>query len=384
MSFFYKDFKKDIAASIDQPLTFSIALFFLITVLGLVHSEDLLEGMRRSKIIVNFIPIYVMVSIFIDMEEDSTKRLDRSEHLLLFFVAGLFVLDIIGLLSYFDSIDRQHVLPLSPFNIHHIWFGNLNSIGLYIAFFLLLFSSSRNVTFVSIFLFSFLIVGSISVLMSTSRTAWLGIISVCFVCAYLLFDRRKFLIVVLMIFCAIALLYFLHPIVHTRVELIFSHILQFTTGITKTSIGTRLMMWQASLKMFISNPLFGVGTGDYPLVISQYAKSGEFPQFLLRYNQPHNMFLFVMATNGLIGLMALFVVFYNIFCISFKMIKSNAKERLFGFIAFSVSMHFLVAGQTESLIYIHSLICTFAFVMGVCIRASNNKIALTSEASGVQ
>lgn len=375
MAFFYSDFRKGMAGIINQPLTIPIILYVLVSVLGLSISEDLLEGVRRVKTISNLLLIYIMVSTFMDLDQDASGRFKRGEQLLLSLLAGLFIFDLIGFFTYFGIIgNRAYMLPLSPLGVHHIWFANLNAVGLYPAASLLLFSSFRRIPLLKVFIVSFIIIGSISILLSTSRTAWFGLAIVVPLFAFFLFKKKKhFLISILFLVGAALLLYLFNFTVHHRIDQIFSDISGFySDSATVTSVGGRFMMWKASWKMFLSNPLFGVGTGDYITTVNRYVDSGEFPGYLLEFNQPHNIFVFALATNGLLGLTALLFVFYSILKLSKKQVKSNSEERLFGFVALPVAVHFMVAGLADSLLHIHVLLCTFAFVMGICVRRSNS------------
>jgi O-antigen ligase len=132
-------------------------------------------------------------------------------------------------------------------------------------------------------------------------------------------------------------------------------------------------MWEAALEMFLSNPVFGVGTGDYYATISSFVDSGRLPDFILKYTQPHNMYLFTLSTNGLIGLFTLLFIFYSIIKLAKKSIRLFQRERLFGFIALSVALHYMISGFTESVLNIHMLICSFAFIMGVSLRGRDIK-----------
>jgi len=80
------------------------------------------------------------------------------------------------------------------------------------------------------------------------------------------------------------------------------------------------------------------------------------------------MYLFTLAISGLAGLSALFFIFYKILSLSKHLIGPLRRDRIFGFLALSVLIHFMVAGLTESLLNIHVLISTFAFIMGVSVR----------------
>jgi O-antigen ligase len=120
--------------------------------------------------------------------------------------------------------------------------------------------------------------------------------------------------------------------------------------------------------MFLSNPLFGVGPGDYKSTIAAFVSESRFPESILRYNQPHNMYLFALATTGLIGFLSLVFIFFKALLYAGKLLCD--KNRFFGALAMAVSLHFMTAGFTESLFNIHILTCSFALISGVCIRQS--------------
>jgi O-antigen ligase len=159
-------------------------------------------------------------------------------------------------------------------------------------------------------------------------------------------------------------------IVHERIDLIFSGVSDFFSGQARTNIGERFLMWQASYKMFLSNPLFGVGTGDFVTTLHGYISSGEFPDYLLRYNQPHSIYFFALATNGLLGIGALLYLFYRALFFAYRCLHAAGQERLFGLLAVAVLVHYLVGGFTDSFFNIQMLRYTFAFIMGLCIRSS--------------
>jgi O-antigen ligase len=183
-------------------------------------------------------------------------------------------------------------------------------------------------------------------------------------------NKKVFFITVAAAAVACVVVYLFIPFVQARINLIASDIARFSKGETVTSLGARFLMWKAALMMFLSNPLIGVGTGDYVPTMISYIKSGQMPEFLLEFNQPHNMYLFTLATNGLLGLAALLYIFYRALRFALPIMKGNEGERLFAFVAAATAVHFMIAGLTDSFFNIQILRYAFAFVMGVCVRSS--------------
>jgi O-antigen ligase len=202
-------------------------------------------------------------------------------------------------------------------------------------------------------------------LLSTSRTAWLGALCSGSVFLYYLVNKKRtfFLLSAFLLACCISV-YFISDIVHARIDQVYL----FLSGKPDISLGARFIMWKASLSMFLSNPLVGVGTGDYKSTIASFVASGQYPDILGKYNQPHNMYLFALATNGIIGLSALLFIFYRTLRYTQKLFHNQ--EKFYGFLALTVSVHFMIAGLTESLLNIHVLISSFALLMGISLRIS--------------
>jgi O-antigen ligase len=132
-------------------------------------------------------------------------------------------------------------------------------------------------------------------------------------------------------------------------------------------------MWQSAFRMFLASPFFGVGTGDYVATMNGYIASGQLPTFMAMFNQPHNIYLFALATNGLPGLAALLFMFFVSLRSSMRGIGEGNEERLFAFLALATIVHYMFAGLTESMFNIQILRYTFAFIIGVCVRSPGKR-----------
>jgi hypothetical protein len=82
------------------------------------------------------------------------------------------------------------------------------------------------------------------------------------------------------------------------------------------------------------------------------------------------MFLFTLATNGLIGLSALLYVFYSSMRLGIASAQAEGGRRMFAFLTIATTVHFMVGGMTDSFLNIQMLRYTFGFMAGVCIRSS--------------
>ena len=366
-----RDVRRVLAAHLRQPLVLPLALYIGVALLGVTYSERVADGLGNVNKMVGMALVYFMTAVLLDALGEE-RSVTAAEGMLLAFIGGVIVLDVIGLLTYLGVIgDKMYVLPIWPLHVLHIWWANINAVGFYAASLLLLFSDARNDRRKRYMLIFFLPLSILSMLLSLSRTAWFGMLITVIVLSYVLVKNRKYFHVLMV---ALALTgfaaYGTSHIVQSRINLIFSEISLFFSGQAQTNIGERFLMWKAAFKMFLSHPFFGVGTGDYVATMNRYMSTGEFPPYLAMFNQPHNMYLFALATNGLIGLGVFLYLFYRSTIYSVRLLPAAGSGRFFGLLGLAVLVHYLVGGMTDSFLNIQMLRYAFAFMMGIVVRSS--------------
>ncbi len=353
---FFFLYRRRVSFTLKHPLFWPVLFFVVPFFVGIFISEDTVEALKGIKRISNLLFIYLLLANTIEM---NNHRMAKKA--LFSLVIGLAILDMIGIAQYLTGA-RAGQLPIRPLGMHHIWFGNLNAVGLYVilSFF---WWDRQGLSRLSLILLP-LVLGAI--VLSFSRTAWLGGILSLLVFFYIVLPKKRYYLIGVCLFVGIILgTYYLNNIVHERVNMAYIDIVKFFSGDPNTSIGSRLLMWKASLRMFLENPLFGVGTGDYMVVLTQYVKRGEMPEFILRFNHPHSIYMNALATNGLLGLTGMIYLFYRAIGMATALLKDRNP---LGLLAFITTVHYLTAGLTEALFNVHILICLYAFVLGVCIR----------------
>lgn len=91
----------------------------------------------------------------------------------------------------------------------------------------------------------------------------------------------------------------------TRVDMAIAEATQHEEGFD-TSTGRRIMFQINSARLFAENPLIGVGAGDY---VAEYERinARHSPDWVTTTN-PHNQYLFVLTTTGLLGGLVLLCV----------------------------------------------------------------------------
>ncbi len=76
-----------------------------------------------------------------------------------------------------------------------------------------------------------------------------------------------------------------------------------------TSVGARMEMWRTSSIMFMERPFIGHGVGGYGPTVNAMIEEDRASSSISHYDHPHNEYLNVLATRGLLGLLALGFLF---------------------------------------------------------------------------
>ena len=371
-----REFRDDVLRSRRQPLTAALAFFSLVAYVGILYTEKYADGFNVANKFVELPVIYLFVSAFLQSVRSEEERTRQAESLLLSFIVGLTALNLFGLMTFFGAFGGvRYALPLTPLGLHHIWFSNINALGLYAGASFLLFSPRGRSLRARVLLGSFLLVSVLCILLSTSRTAWFSIATtLAIMAAATIRSKKTVALVALLSILTLAAVYRFVPLVHDRINLVVEELTTYSTDrYAESSTGGRLLMWRATLIMIKAHPLIGVGTGDFPYtlnVMRKQLRTRVVPRFLLGFNQPHNMYLFAMATNGVAGLTALLYIFYRCLRPAAPVVRAGGAGRFFAFLAMATAVHFMVAGFLDSFFNIQVLRYCFAFIMGVCIRNS--------------
>lgn len=108
----------------------------------------------------------------------------------------------------------------------------------------------------------------------------------------------------------------------------------FASTLYKSSIGTRIFYWEAALKMFLQNPIFGVGVDRYGAYFNQF-RSVNYP---LKYgwdltsSNAHNVPLQILSTGGVFVFISYLIFIGSVSFYGFKYLQSlnfDIKQKYF-------------------------------------------------------
>ncbi|HSX18713.1 MAG TPA: O-antigen ligase family protein [Candidatus Saccharimonadales bacterium] len=193
-----------------------------------------------------------------------------------------------------------------------------------------------------------LLVPSLSLRSGNSRRSNLLPISIVSVTAFALvvtFSKSAFVVLAL---CLLALIKkFQQLILFVAVVTVSTAALVVQTlNFQIASVAERLLLVQASLDIALKNPLFGVGTNNFILELS---KLNLFSLSQTRLLQPvHNIFLLILAENGIVGLLLFTLVLFQIA----RYIDTKTKTVLFlAILVYASTDHFLWTLQQGQLMF---------------------------------
>lgn len=188
-------------------------------------------------------------------------------------------------------------------------FGNPNYLALFligaIPMFALIFASKSKA--IKVVFWAMLAVVVLTLFLTGSRSAWIGILLGLFVAAVLVVIKKKrfklLISIVSVILVSMGVLIFQHYS-DSKVFDRFS-LKEESLG----SLNTRVYLTEAGLKLFLNHPVFGSGqetiAGNIEPYLPEYLKSNDY----FYIDRTHNEVIDIMVTQGVIGLAA-FIVFW--------------------------------------------------------------------------
>lgn len=105
--------------------------------------------------------------------------------------------------------------------------------------------------------------------------------------------------------------YWLSPVVHERFNMVAKDITDYLHGHRDTSVGVRFQLWQAAFQLLKEHPLLGLGAAGYKQSMAGLAAQNMLTPVAaqLGMGETHNQLLAYAADYGVIGALALMVIY---------------------------------------------------------------------------
>ena len=192
-------------------------------------------------------------------------------------------------------------------------------------------------------------------LLTGGQTAFISILLIFsfFISKYLLEQKTKrtSLVVVLVLLLLTSMF---------SMVILFQRIDQFHSLSIQNDYWERMNLWESAIHAN-TNPLIGVGTGDYNLVLNKYYRTHSMSLFADGNFNSHNQFVQLYFSNGIVGLFALLIILFRPLYLSVR------NQNLLGILLY---FPFLIYGITEVFLGRYQGVVFLSFVHQMLISSN--------------
>lgn len=149
------------------------------------------------------------------------------------------------------------------------------------------------------------------------------------------------------------------PVSQSRLKEVFSGTEAYKKGEVVTPVGMRYYMWTGAVKIYLDNPIFGIGTGAYQSEMLRRRTSPDVPETA----QPHNSFLYMAVSFGIPGLAAILWLFWRV-------LKEGWRRRdaMLGYCVLAFTLVLIIGSLTDTQILQVHTATLFAVFTGLSGR----------------
>jgi O-antigen ligase len=321
-----KDFLKN------QRWIWPVIFLFFIPWIALLYSGDRSMGLRFAE--KSYYWLFAFVAASLSFYRFPVRYFVKA------FIAGLNLY-----LLYFIFFPSK-IIATSK----HISFSLLYVCGMFLLSFYYknTISKKSKVAILALFVVYF-----IALIFSQGRIGYLAFILLSPIMFFNFLKGRHLTKIILLYLIGLTLLFTSNPVQY-RIGLTLRNIKLAQQGNYNTPIGNRLYMWRGAIKIFLHHPVLGAGTGSYKLAMKQYKHNS------LVHTHPHNSFLYMAVSFGILGLSILIWLFYILIKTSL-----HYKDTILGFFILSCTLVILIGSLTDTQILSCSTGIMLALITGL-------------------
>lgn len=181
-------------------------------------------------------------------------------------------------------------------------------------------------------LYFFVLISLVTTLILSNSRA-LAIATIISVVIYFSFTNRKILKRIIISFIIVIILFFTIPLLSQLIELYFR----------VETISQREVLWQSGIEVINKYPILGIGPRTFPYYFFSTAPSYIFevwtPEVVFNsFPQPHNLFLYYWAENGVLGFVTIIYFFFIFIFLAIKTLSNSKGKNSRRFIIASCSL----------------------------------------------
>ena len=225
---------------------------------------------------------------------------------------------------FLDFARATGYMPTIQFGNISLVFAVLSLVG---AYWFKKTSTCRKDLYYFLFLISAFILGIYASILSGSRGGWVAIPIVALFLVKTLSPKTSFnkLFIVMSVILSLMTLVYYSSFgnVNQRVDLAVSEVKDYiNTGDAHSSVGARLEMWKNAVVVGLEHPFLGNGRDGYIAKKQEMIDEGLTSDSILNFAHPHNEVLNAFVKYGLLGVIALLLLYYIPFSIFMRHYRS--------------------------------------------------------------
>ena len=228
--------------------------------------------------------------------------------------------------------------------------------------------------------------GTCGAVLTQSRGPLLGFIPVLILCMILYIRRNQ------QYRCS---LLFLMPVVLATPLLIQGHLVQrlhqvhtevstYTPDhVTQGAVRARLEMWRTAWHGFMEHPFAGVGLDQFGVYARQQVRIGRSGIGIYKYNHPHNEYLDAAVTGGVMGILAIFLVFFVPLTYFINHTQHPSAEVAdLGLAGTAITSLYAICGITDNVLYRTMPLSLYYFlILGLAIMIARQRVLVCNRHS---
>jgi len=346
------NYKKKFVTVIGSKVVQASLIFYCIHLLGIFWTEDLKWGLHILHKMWYFL-------LFFPILFDIVKK-EYVKYYISSFLLAISFTEVVSYLVWFELIGpfkNASVDNPTPF-MTHVTYNPVLAFAIYLVVHEIFFNI--NLTRFYFFMYSFFaITMSINMFITGGRAGQVMYFAALVILIFQFFDNQKTKALFLILFL-LPLIFFtaysFSPLFESRANAAFVNFYEyFSLHQLNSSVGRRITFAINSWAVFIENPFFGVGTGDFPMSYREVNNIVSPDQPFA--TNPHNMYLLILVQSGLIGLSSLFYIFYTQIKFAFK----NTSSRFYRDVGIALPLLFIVINFSDSYLLGHYTTLLFVF-----------------------
>lgn len=353
----FTNLKGIVYSKIEERLILFGISAYLLALMGYVNQHD--ELTRFAPVMEAFLSTWIPLALFSMLYVVKIRRLD-------FFVSGLVLA--VWVATGITAMALFKALPRGGGNLHGaaIIFGDLSMLFGILAIIFSAFYIHKKLFYLLLITG---LLGIASSLFSGTKGGWIVLVTLPFFLTPVIPKQYRyktllsFLGLMLVVVC---LVIFTENNIKLRMLSAYGEVnkLLFTEGYTGGSLGSRIELWRISIMAFASNPLSGIGVGEFYAFKMPLVDTGEVSREFAHFKHSHNEYLSILSSMGLIGMTFYTVFFVWLLRVFTKAMRSNIKEvKFIGIAGVSTIICYLDFSLSESFLSSHLGGAAFYFLM---------------------